>query len=133
LSGHDQWTVKRLTLNLGLRYDYFNAFVPAQNLAAGPYVPARSYDEVKCVPCWKDINPRLAASYDIFGNGKTAVKVNVGRFVAADIYSIVSANNPIRRSVVSAGRTWSDANGNYVPDCDLANLAGQDLSAAGGD
>ncbi len=78
----DQWTLKRLTLNLGIRYDYFNAYVPEQNLSAGPFVPARSYDKVECVPCWKDINPRVAVAYDIFGNGRSAVKFNVGRYRA---------------------------------------------------
>jgi outer membrane receptor protein involved in Fe transport len=57
----DQWTLKRLTLNLGIRYDYFNAYVPEQHLDAGPFVPARDYDKVECVPCWKDINPRMAS------------------------------------------------------------------------
>ena len=42
----DQWTLKRVTLNLGLRYDYFNAYVPEQNLNAGPFVPGRNYDQV---------------------------------------------------------------------------------------
>ncbi len=129
----DQWTLKRVTLNLGLRYDYFNAYVPAQNLSAGPFVPARNYDKVECVPCWKDISPRVAVAYDLFGNGKTAIKVNLGRFVQADIYTMARANNPVTRAVLNATRTWTDSNGNFTPDCDLPNPGAQNLSASGGD
>jgi hypothetical protein len=129
----DQWTIKKLTLNLGIRYDYFNAYVPAQSLAEGPFVPARSYDKVECVPCWQDISPRLAAAYDVFGDGKTAVKANVARFVAADIYTQARANNPVTRAVLNATRTWTDSNGNFAPDCDLPNPGAQNLAAAGGD
>jgi hypothetical protein len=133
LYAQDQWTIKRLTLNYGIRYDYFNAFVPEQNLSAGPYVSARHYDQVECVPCWKDINPRFAVAYDVFGNGKTAVKFNVGRFVAADIYTMARANNPVVRAILTTTRPWTDSNGNFAPDCSLANFAAQDLSGAGGD
>ena len=28
----------------------------------------------------KDITPRIGASYDLFGNGKTALKVSVGKY-----------------------------------------------------
>jgi hypothetical protein len=120
-------------VNLGLRYDYFNAYVPEQSLSAGPLVPARSYDKVDCVPCWKDISPRAAVAYDLFGNGKTAIKGNIGRFVAADIYTMARANNPVTRAVLNATRTWTDVNGNFAPDCDLANPNGQNLGAGGGD
>src|SRR5262249_44157116 len=133
LYAQDQWTIKRLTLNYGIRYDYFNAFVPEQNLSAGPYVSARHYDKVECVPCWKDINPRFAVAYDVFGNGKTAVKFNVGRFVAADIYTMARANNPVVRAILTTTRPWTDSNGNFAPDCDLANPAAQDFSGVGGD
>ena len=85
------------------------------------------------MPCWKDINPRLAASYDLFGDGKTAVKMNIGRFVAADIYTMARANNPVTRAVLNASRTWTDTNGNFSPDCNLANPGAQNLSASGGD
>lgn len=129
----DQWTLKKLTLNLGLRYDYFNAYVPQQHLDAGPFAPARDYDKVPCVPCWKDISPRMAAAYDVFGDGRTAVKANLGRFVAADIYTWARANNPVTRAVLNASRNWTDSNGNFFPDCNLANFSAQDLSASGGD
>lgn len=133
LYGQDQWTLKKFTVNVGVRWDYFNAYVPPQKLNAGPFVPERSYDKVECVPCWKDINPRLAVAYDVFGNGKSAVKANVGRFVAADIYTQARANNPVTRAVLNASRNWTDSNNNFVPDCNLANPAAQDLSASGGD
>ncbi|PYQ95003.1 MAG: hypothetical protein DMF96_23935 [Acidobacteria bacterium] len=133
LYAQDQWTLKRLTLNVGIRYDYFNAYVPEQHLNAGPFVPARSYNKVECVPCWKDISPRLAGAYDVFGDGKTAVKANIGRFVAADIYTQARANNPVTRAVLNATRTWTDSNGNFSPDCDLPNPGAQNLSAVGGD
>jgi hypothetical protein len=112
----DQWTVKRLTMNLGLRYDSFNASVPAHHLPAGAFVPARDFAAVENVPDWKNINPRLGVSYDLAGNGKTALKASLGRYVP---FTTAASNNPATNQAASATRTWADANGNYVPDCVL--------------
>jgi hypothetical protein len=128
----DRWTLKRLTLNYGLRFDYFNGSVPEQNeaellarfgLSVSPFVPAHTYPAVKNVPNWKDLNPRIAAVYDLFGTGKTAVRFSLGRYVAGETVTISTANNPIVKSVTSATRNWTDANGNFVVDCDFSNAA----------
>ena len=116
LYAQDQWTIKRLTLNLGLRFDYLKGYVPAQHLAAGPFVPARDYAAVDCVPCWKDLSPRLSAAYDLFGNSKTAVKVSFGRYVGQQSATgLPSLNNPVQTTVKSATRSWTDPNGDFVP------------------
>ena len=117
----DQWTLNRVTITMGLRFDYFNAQVPEQHLAAGPWVPARDFAPVRGVPLWKDFNPRRGASWDVFGNGKAAMKASIGRYVNVTGVNIANANNPVVTSVNSVTRNWSDANGNYVPDCDLRN------------
>ena len=117
----DSWAMSRMTVNYGLRFDYLNAAVPAQHLAAGRFVPERNFAPVKNVPNWKDVNPRLGVSYDLFGDGKTALKATVGRYISGG--TLASAVNPVNTSVNSATRTWSDLNGDYYPQCDWTNPA----------
>jgi hypothetical protein len=119
LFAQDQWTIKRLTLNLGLRYGSHNAYVLPTQVPAGPFVPARDFPGVDDVPDWKDLLPRLGAAYDLFGNGKTAVKVSLSKYVLGDGITIPSANNPQNTAVNLATRAWNDDNRNYVPDCTL--------------
>src|SRR5262249_57580894 len=63
LFGQDQWKINRLTVNLGLRFDYFNGYVPAQHTDATRYVPPRAFAGVDDAPAFKDLSPRLGASY----------------------------------------------------------------------
>src|SRR5213078_2547539 len=120
----DQWKMPRLTLNYGLRFDYFRAHVPAQHVPATQFVPAaRDFDRLSDVPNWKDINPRLGGSYDLQGNGRTALKASLGRYVGAASTNIALAANPVATSVNNVTRTWSDTNGDFRPTCDLQNFA----------
>ena len=115
----DQWGFKRLTLNLGLRFDAFYGYTPAQSAPADAFLPERSFAAVKNIPNWKDFNPRMGASYDLFGDGRTAVKASFGRYVNKPGVSITRANNPFESTVNQVNRVWSDGNNNFFPDCDL--------------
>jgi Carboxypeptidase regulatory-like domain len=95
LYAQDKWTLHRLTLTGGIRWDYFKGEIPAQSVPANALLPARNFAAVSDVPNWKDISPRLGASYDLFGNGKTAIKVGVNRYVSAQVYAFAGAVNPI--------------------------------------
>jgi hypothetical protein len=125
LFAQDQWTLNRLTATLGLRFESLDEYVPAEQQPAVPQfgIPARSFSQVTCVPCWRDLNPRFAVAYDLFGNGKTALKASMGRYVAAEANAISSANDPVNATISSASRSWTDANNSLTPQCDLTNPA----------
>jgi hypothetical protein len=120
----DRWTMRRLAFNYGLRFDYFNGYVPAQDIAAtqSGWIPARHFAAVYDVPEWTDLNPRVGVSYDLLGDGRTALKASLGRYVGQMNANAAAAANPISTSITSVTRTWTDANHNYVPDCDLSNF-----------
>jgi hypothetical protein len=132
LFAQDKWTIRQLTVNAGLRFDYNYTGWEAFHLGPGPLVPNRSID-FPDTPwfTFKDLSPRLGGAYDIFGNGKTAVKANIGKYgLAPD----PTAGNPISTRLVNrVTRSWTDVNGNFAPDCNLLNPLAQDLRSSGGD
>jgi len=118
LFAQDQWTIRRLTLNMGLRFDYLNSYVPATHIGPGPWVPTRNVDfaAVYDVPNWKDVSPRLGVAYDLFGNGKTAVKATIGRYLEGpNLTTFTRVVNPAAAISTSATRNWADANGDFIP------------------
>ena len=123
LYAQDQWTIDRLTLNLGVRFDYFKGWVKAQTVPGGSFLPERSFGMVDDVPNFKDVTPRVGAAYDLFGDGKTAIKAAYGLYVGSEGAGLTLLNDPLLLSVTDTFRTWSDANTDFVPDCDLTNFA----------
>jgi hypothetical protein len=72
---------------------------------------------------WNDVTPRMAAAYDLRGDGKTALKFTIGKYmVAQDGGGVFGSNlNPSQRLATNTTRSWNDANRNFVADCDLLN------------
>jgi hypothetical protein len=106
----DTWTMNKLTLNIGGRYDLFNAEVPAQSAPAGNWIQARNFAAIPNVPNWKDWSVRLAGAYDLFGNGNTALKVNASKYIASAAAGYAANFNGMTYSTQT--RAWLDFDGN---------------------
>ena len=104
----DSWTIKRLTVNAGARYEYFNSMIKAQFSAPGRWVPGRYTDPIHGVPIWKDLVPRLGVAYDLTGDGKTALKFGANKYVRPMVSSFVFRYNPLRAGAGADTRDWFD-------------------------
>jgi hypothetical protein len=116
LFAQDKWTLSRLTVTYGGRYDYFNAATPAQSAVAGRFMSAAAQAAradiapVTCLPCWNDWTIRSGVSYDLFGNGKTALKASAGKFLGQQALGLASSTNPLAGQ--NDTRAWTDVDRN---------------------
>ena len=133
----DQWTLNRFTLSGALRYDHAQSrygstciggdgnepWMPVQ--LGGEYAGQRRYcTQPTNGVNYNDITPRYGVAWDVFGNGKTSIKVNGGKYLRqATIGGLYNDVNPARRAENDLSRNWQDNNGNRIPDCDFNNLA----------
>jgi hypothetical protein len=126
LYAQDQWTRGRLTLQGGVRFEHLSAEFPAQQIGPNALIPVAILFPARDSGVGvKDIMPRVGAAYDLFGNGRTAIKVSLGRYVTPtnSTEAYAGGQNPINRVATMTNRSWTDRNLNFVPDCDLLNPA----------
>ena len=128
----EQWTRGRLTLQGALRYDHASSWAPPQRLQSRFWAQPLVFDETPVVDAYNDLTPRAAVTYDLFGNGRTALKATLGKYLESTITaSNYGLGNPTSRIATNVTRTWTDRNGNWIPDCDLTNPQQQDLGPGG--
>ena len=92
----DSWRLNRLTANVGIRWETLNASGawPASRRPAASCRSARS-TKIKDVPDWNDFAPRMGLVYDLFGNGKTALKYSLNRYNLSRTTGIAANYNPL--------------------------------------
>jgi hypothetical protein len=139
----EQWTRDRLTLQGAVRFDLARSWFPQQQEGPSRFLPVPIVvPETRGVDAYKDITPRVGIAYDLMGTGKTVLRMSVGKYLeGAGVIGHYANTNPSLRmpqttpvlGTAGVTRAWTDANRNFVPDCDLTNPAAQDLRAGGGD
>jgi hypothetical protein len=110
----DKWRpTRKLTFNLGLRTEKLTGWQPQVCQVETIFIAGRCFDELKDVPRWFDPAPRFGAIYDLFGDGRSAIKFGASRFNIGTGSGHSSRVNPNR--VTSDTRPWNDSNNDRIP------------------
>jgi hypothetical protein len=138
-----QRTRDRVTVQGALRFDRARSWYPEQQQGPSRFLPTPIVMPAsRGVDSYKDITPRMGLVYDVFGTGRTALKITLGKYLEGVGVSghYANANPSLRMPQTTSAfgtpgvtRAWTDANGDFVPDCDLLNPAAQDNRASGRD
>jgi hypothetical protein len=130
LYAQDRWSLNRWTIQGAIRFDYFATSFPEQTIGPSDMTPGRNItfpaeDNIS----WKDLTYRSGLAYDLFGTGRTAVKVAFNKYLLGQTLNGLGRNpNPVLTLRTTANRPWNDRvglgiNGDYVPQCNFLNPA----------
>ena len=118
----DQWQMAKMTFSYGLRYDWLRTRYDDVDMKATRYLPARAFPGADVVN-WKALSPRLGWSWDVTGDGKTAVKVSASRYVVQEALDLTRTVDPTSTAGGGLQRQWNDANGDFIPQGEPTNPA----------
>ena len=118
----EQWTLDRLTVNAGVRFDRLDNSYPDQVKPATTWAPEPFPITGQTAVTWTDIQPRLGVAYDLFGDGRTAVKASASRYGERPGALYAVDLNPAGANALER-RFWVDLNGDQFPQGDPLNPA----------
>ena len=131
----DQYTRGRLTMSGAVRWDRASSYAPVEGNGVSrtsflnPAVI--SFEQTEGVNAYNDISPRVGVGYDVFGNGRTALKLRWGKYLGfASNDPPFTSTNKGATIVATVNRNWSDNDRDRIVDCDLLNNAAQGPTAA---
>lgn len=113
----DKWTPgRRVTVNLGLRLQKSFGWTPPVCQPENIFIAGQCFDEVRGFPDYLDLAPRFGLVYDVFGDGKTALKFAANRYHLSIGGGFIDRLNPV--TLKSEQRAWTDRNRDLVPQLD---------------
>jgi hypothetical protein len=129
----DQWTRGRMTLQGALRFDRNWSLFPEQRIGPTSFLSTPIvFPKTDGVTGYKDLSPRGGVAYDVFGTGRTSLKVNFGKYLEpTSNNNNYTLSNPIGRIATTTARSWTDNNNNFLPDCNLRSPAAQSPTTTG--
>jgi hypothetical protein len=125
----DIWTMKRLTLTIGGRWEHVSEQVNGQPAQSGRWANIPAFSTIR-MPVWNSFSPRTAVVYDLRGDGKTALKFGFNRFESAATTTLASLYDPANGTAITVMLPWTDLNHDDIaqgtpgcvyltPDCEI--------------
>ena len=114
----DTWTLKRrLTLNLGMRFDSFYTYYPEQktdpNITFPQLFKSQTFPASGNLVDWNTVSPRIGVAFDVTGKGDSVVRFNYGRYYIMQGTGLAETANPV--GLISQTFPWTDTNGDGIP------------------
>src|SRR5207245_5195755 len=107
----DTWTIaRRLTLDLGLRYDHFNTYPTETTDPAVTFpqlFPQTTYPASGNLVDWNTVSPRVGLAFDVTGKGDSVVRFSYGRYYKMQGTGLAETANPLGSA--SKTYTWVDS------------------------
>ena len=111
----DRATFSRVTLNLGLRWSYYDGTIPAQGNGGAEWGAAcsacnQSFPEIKTPYSWNTLAPRTGVVVKLTEDGKNVVKASYSRYyevMYTTEYASINVNSPQTSGV--ATYAWNGA------------------------
>ena len=118
----DRLSYPRVTLNLGLRWSFYDGYLPEQTGAGGRWFPETTYPRIDAPYSWNTLAPRTGITWKMTEDGKNVAKAAYSRYYEAMYTTEMDA---INRNIIISSATgqppavyswFGDANGNGIVD-----------------
>jgi hypothetical protein len=122
----DRASYSRVTVNLGLRWSYYDGKIPAQEGGGGRWFPVTNYPEIDPGYKWNTFAPRTGVVIKLTEDGKNVAKASYSRYYEVMYMDEFESINPniISTTDIPVIYAWKgDLNGNgLVEDNELGAL-----------